>query len=221
MKVLITGTSSGIGRAIALHFITRGNEVIGIDRKESTISLPIDLKHRYTHYQVDIRDKDKLPDIVDVNILINNAGTQNEYDITTNLIGTINVTEKYAFQPKIQSVLMVSSASAITGAEFPEYCASKGGMNAYGKNVALRIGKKYKATCNNLCPGGVTTDLNKHILEDKNIKRKVLKETILHRWASPEEIAEWAYFLTVTNMFMTAQDILVDGGEAAKSNFIW
>lgn len=221
MKVLITGTSSGIGRATALHFIAKGKEVIGIDRNESTISLPIDLKHRYTHYQVDIREKDKLPDIEDVNILINNAGTQNEYDITTNLIGTINVTEKYAFQPKIRSVLMISSASAITGAEFPDYCASKGGMNAYGKNVALRIGEKYKATCNNLCPGGVTTDLNKHILEDKNLKRKVLKETILHRWASPEEIAEWAYFLTVTNTFMTAQDILVDGGEAAKSNFIW
>lgn len=221
MKVLITGTSNGIGRAIALHFIAKGYEVIGIDRKESTISLPIDLKHRYTHYQVDIRDRDKLPDIKDINILINNAGTQNEDDITTNLVGTINVTEKYAFQPKIKSVLMISSASAITGAEFPEYCASKGGMNAYGKNVALRIGEKYKATCNNLCPGGVTTDLNKHILEDKNLKRKVLKETILHRWASPEEIAEWAYFLTVTNKFMTAQDILVDGGEAAKSNFIW
>lgn len=221
MKVLITGTSSGIGRAIALHFIAKGYEVIGIDRKESTISLPIDLKHRYTHYQVDIRDKDKLPDIEDVNILINNAGTQNEDDITTNLVGTINVTEKYAFQPRIKSVLMISSASAITGSEFPEYCASKGGMNAYGKNVALRIGEKYKATCNNLCPGGVTTDLNKHILEDNTLKRKVLKETILHRWASPEEIAEWAYFLTVTNNFMTAQDILVDGGEAAKSNFIW
>ena len=221
MKVLITGTSSGIGRAIALHFIAKGYEVIGIDRKESTISLSIDLKHRYTHYQVDIRDKDKLPNIEDVNILINNAGTQNEDDITTNLVGTINVTEKYAFQPRIKSVLMISSASAITGAEFPEYCASKGGMNAYGKNVALRIGEKYKATCNNLCPGGVTTDLNKHILEDKTLKRKVLKETILHRWASPEEIAEWAYFLTVTNNFMTAQDILVDGGEAAKSNFIW
>lgn len=221
MKILITGTSSGIGRAIALHFIAKGFEVLGIDRNESTISLPIDLKHRYTHYQVDIRDKDKLPDLEDISILINNAGTQNENDITTNLIGTINVTEKYAFQPKIKSVLMISSASAMTGAEFPEYCASKGGMNAYGKNVALRIGEKYKATCNNLCPGGVITDLNKHILEDKNLKRKVLKETILHRWATPEEIAEWAYFLTVTNTFMTAQDILVDGGEAAKSNFIW
>lgn len=220
MKVLITGTSNGIGKAAAMLFIREGYEVIGIDRNDSAISLPMELQHRYTHYKVDIRDKDKLPDIEDVNILINNAGTQNENDITTNLIGTINVTEKYAFQPRIKSVLMISSASALTGAEFPEYCASKGGMNAYGKNVASRIAK-YGATCNNLCPGGVITELNKHIIDDKRMYKKVLKETMLNRWATAEEIAEWIFFLTVKNKFMTAQDILVDGGEIAKSNFIW
>lgn len=220
MKVLITGTSNGIGRATALLFIREGYEVIGIDRNDSAISLPIELQHRYTHYKVDIRDKDNLPDIADVNILINNAGTQNENDITTNLIGTMNVTEKYAFQSKIKSVLMVSSASALSGAEFPEYCASKGGINAYGKNVASRIAK-YGAICNNLCPGGVITELNKHILDDKKMYKKVLKETMLNRWATAEEIAEWIFFLTVKNKCMTAQDILVDEGEIAKSNFIW
>lgn len=219
-KVVITGTSSGIGRATAMLFIREGYEVIGIDRNDSAISLPIELQHRYTHYKVDIRDKDKLPDIEDVEILVNNAGTQNENDITTNLIGTINVTEKYAFQSKIKSVLMVSSASAITGAEFPEYCASKGGMNAYGKNVASRIAE-YGATCNNLCPGGVITELNNHIIDDKKMYKKVLKETMLNRWATAEEIAEWIFFLTVKNKFMTAQDILVDGGEQAKFNFVW
>ena len=49
----------------------------------------------------------------------------------------------------------------------------------------------------------------------------VLNEAILHRWADPEEIAEWIYFLTVTNKSATAQDFLVDNGEMAKSNFIW
>lgn len=219
-KVLITGTSQGIGKATALLFIKNGFEVIGLDRKENTISLSIDLKHRYTHYKIDITDKEKLPDISGVNILINNAGTQNTDDITNNLIGTINVTERYGIQSEIKSILMVSSASALTGAEFPEYCASKGGMNAYGKNVALRIAK-YGATCNNLCPGGVITDLNKDILEDSTLFESVLDETLLHRWATAEEIAEWIYFLTVTNKFMTAQSILVDGGEADKSNFIF
>ena len=38
---------------------------------------------------------------------------------------------------------------------------------------------------------------------------------------TPEEIAEWAYFLTVTNTFCTGQSILVDGGEAINYNFVW
>lgn len=215
MKVLITGTSSGIGRAAALEFLYRDCEVIGIDIEDTTIYDP-----NYRHFVADISNVAELPDIEGINILINNAGTQNENDITTNLIGTINVTEKYGIQPDIKSILMVSSASALTGAEFPLYCASKGGMNAYGKNVALRI-SKYGATCNNLCPGGVITDLNKHILENVELYNKVLDETLLKKWATADEIADWIYFLTVTNKFMTAQDILVDGGEAAKSNFIW
>jgi len=45
--------------------------------------------------------------------------------------------------------------------------------------------------------------------------------TPLKKWASAEEIAEWAYFMTVINKSMTAQDILVDNGEDAKRDFIW
>lgn len=213
--IVITGTSFGIGRAIAEKFLKENYKVVGLDMCNSHID-----NDNYTHIQVDITDKEALPDITNVEVLINNAGTQNQNDIVNNLVGTINVTEKYGIQKNIKSVLMVSSASALTGAEFPEYCASKGGMNAYGKNVAHRIAQ-WGATCNNLCPGGVITSLNKHILEDKNLYNCVLEETMLHRWATAEEIAEWAFFLTITNKFMTAQDILVDGGEAAKANFIW
>lgn len=215
MIVLITGTSQGIGLAIAQKFLDEGHQVIGIDRQHTSIS-----SVNYKHYQQDIRDRDLLPDIKGVNVLINNAGTQNEEDIETNLSALIYITEKYGIQKCIKSVLNIGSASGHTGSEFPEYCASKGGVIAYTKNVAMRIAR-YRATCNSLDPGGVITSLNKCVMEDATLWREIMKETPLKRWASVKEIADWVYFLTVQNTFCTGQSIVVDGGESINRKFVW
>ena len=215
MKVLITGTSQGIGKAIAERFLSEGHIVLGIDRQESGIEHSV-----YSHYVCDVRDYEKLPEIDGVDILINNAGTQNEADIDINLKALIRITEKYGVRPGIKSVLNIGSASGHTGAEFPEYCASKGGVMAYTKNVAMRVAQ-YGATCNSLDPGGVITPLNDCVMNDPELWAEIMDETPLRRWATAEEMADWAYFLTVTNKFCTGQNILVDGGESINYNFVW
>ena len=215
MKVLITGTSQGIGKAIAEHFLTSGHDVYGIDRQETAISHP-----SYIHYICDVRDYDNLPEIEGVEVLINNAGTQNEDDIDINLKALIRITEKYGVQPYIRSILNIGSASGHTGSEFPEYCASKGGVIAYTKNVALRVAV-YGAVCNSLDPGGVLTPLNDCVTDDPVLWQEIMHQTPLKRWATSEEIAQWAYFLTVTNRFCTGQSIVVDGGESINYNFVW
>lgn len=215
MNVVITGTSQGIGKAIAELFLKENYEVAGIDRNRASIC-----HQNYTHYLCDIRDYEKLPNLDDVNILINNAGTQNEDDIDINLKALIYITEKYGVQNKIKSILNIGSASGHTGAEFPEYCASKGGVMAYTKNVALRVAA-FGATCNSLDPGGVLTPLNDCVVHDPKLWEEIMEETPLKRWATPDEIAQWAYFLTVTNTFCTGQNILVDGGESINYKFIW
>ena len=214
MKVLITGTSNGIGRETAKVFLNMGHEVIGIDKEDSTI------KHRsYTHHKADIAWT--LPPISDVEVLVNNAGVQNsEDDIDVNLKALIRCTELYGIQPCIKSIVNVASTSAHNGAEFPEYCASKGGVLAYTKNVALRVAK-YGATCNSISPGGVMTAMNKHIIENQKLWEAVMEETLLPKWATAEEIAQWIYFVSVVNKSMTAQDIIIDNGELSKFNFIW
>ena len=213
MKVLVTGSSGGIGRAVCELFLERGHEVIGIDRADQTV------KHgNYTHIKRDIRAD--LPDLPGLNIVINCAGTQNEDDIDINLKGAIRVTEKYGFGKDIRSILELGSASAHTGSEFPEYCASKGGLLAYTKNAALRAAKN-GATCNSLDPGGVLTPLNECVMNDPELWDEIMGETPLKRWATPREIAEWAYFLTAVQSFCTGQSILVDGGEAINYNFVW
>lgn len=224
-RVIISGTSSGIGKAVAELFVytmdKQGDlmyDVFGIDKN------PVDSKFlinapNYHHYIADVRDT--LPDIEFPEIVIANAGTQDDDDsIDVNLVGLINFCEAYADQPCIQAVCTVASASAHSGAEFPRYTASKGGVVAYTKNLALRVAK-YGAVCNSISPGGVYTPINEHIVQDKNKLDAVLNEAILHRWASAEEIAQWIYFITAVNKSATAQDFLVDNGEMAKSNFIW
>ena len=159
--------------------------------------------------------------INDVEILINCAGVQEEgKEIEVNLKGTMNITKKYGIQENIKSILFIASASARTGSEFPEYVASKGGVVSYMKNVAIQVAK-YGATSNSLSPGGVITDLNNHILNDAKLYKAVLDETMLGKWAKVEEIADFAYFMTVVNKSMTGEDIVVDNGESLKSNFIW
>lgn len=215
MKVLITGTSQGIGKAIAELFVAEGHDVIGVDRADATVA-----DDKYIHLRYDIRDLDNMPEIPDVEILINNAGTQNEDDIEINLSSLIRFTEKYGIQKSIKSILNIGSASGHTGSEFPEYCASKGGVIAYTKNVALRVAQ-YGATCNSLDPGGVLTPLNDCVVNDPVLWKEIMDQTPLKRWATTEEIAAWAYFLTVDNRFCTGQSIIVDGGESINSRFIW
>ena len=215
MRVLITGTSSGIGRGIADKFLEEGHTVTGIDRREGSVQ-----KDGYTHICMDIRDKAKYPELEPFDIVINNAGVQNEDDIDVNLKGTIGITEKYGIHPGIKAVLMIGSASGHNGSEFPEYVASKGGVLSYAKNIALRIAK-YGATCNSLDFGGVLTELNKPVMEDRALWNEIMKQTPLKRWMTVEEAADLAYFMTVTNRFCTGQNILIDGLEAGNAHFVW
>ena len=216
MKVLITGSSKGIGQAVANKFLECGHEVIGIDL------LPASINHKnYTHYIVDVSKKNTLPNIKDVEIIFNNAGKQNDHDIANNLVGAMNVTEKYAFQDKIKSVLFNASASARSGFEFPEYVASKAGLVGYMKNVAVRL-TEFGATANSISLGGVITESNAPVMEDEDSWNEIMEATPLKRWATLNEVSEWVYFLTVINKSASGQDILIDNGEFnLNSTFVW
>lgn len=216
MIILVTGASGGIGKAVCEEFLRNGHEVIGLD------VLPAAVEHeQYSHIIYDIRNRD-LPELPEAEVIINSAGiqSQTEEDVHVNLTAVMNFTEQTAFQDHIRSVVNIASASGLTGSEFPHYAASKGGLISYTKNLALRLAK-YGATANALCPGGVITDMNRHILESEDLYEAVLNESLLHRWAEPEEIAKWVYFLAVVNRSMTGESLLIDNGEALKSNFIW
>ena len=217
MKIIITGASGGIGKAVTERFLTLGHEVYGLDVKEATVEHPA-----YRHFTVDITDAAALPEIPDAEIVFNNAGTQNGDDIANNLLGAVNVTEKYAFgSGKLQSVLFNASASAISGKEFPLYAASKAGLVGYMKNCAVRLAPR-GVTCNAISLGGVTTALNGPVTSDPGLWERIMAVTPLKKWTTPEEVADWAVFLTLTNRSMSGQNLLIDNGELdLNDTFVW
>lgn len=217
MNVVVTGSSQGIGRSIALRFLENGFIVHGIDLKDSSINYPT-----YQHHVADASNEYQLPKVQDVCYLINNAGSwdQGVDNIQANLETVITCTEVYGLQPSIKAIVNVASTSAHNGAEFPRYAAAKGGVLAYTKWTAAEVAK-YGATCNSISPGGVMTSSNRHIIQSEKLWREVKNETMLGKWATCQEIAKWVYFVAVVNKSMTAQDIIIDNGELAKFNFVW
>lgn len=214
MNVIITGTARGIGRAIAEKFLQEGHRVYGIDRLPGGPAHPL-----YTHLQQDLREA--LPVLPEPEILISCAGSLEEEEaLSVNLEAAIAFTERFENSPVLKSLLYIASASARNGAEFPRYVASKAGLVGYMKNRALKLAER-GITVNSISPGGVITATNQHILESESLYEAVKAETLLGKWAQPEEVAELAYYLTLTNRSITGEDILMDNGEMLKSNFIW
>lgn len=226
LNVVVTGASNGIGYAATKKFLLEGYFVYGIDLVASVIEQDADISpdatDNYHHYIADVADSAALPDVEDVAILVNNAGVQNtEHDIQTNLVGLINTTEKYALQNEhIKSVVNLASVSAHNGAEFGEYVASKGGVLSYTVWTAKQLAK-YGATCNSLSFGGVVTDLNKSVIEDETLWNQIMDMTPMRKWATPEECADWIYFLSAINHSCSGQDIIVDNLEMLNHTFVW
>ncbi|MBO4452633.1 MAG: SDR family oxidoreductase [Clostridia bacterium] len=217
MKIIVTGSSGGNGTAVAKRFISLGHTVYGIDILKQSFT-----DDNYFHCQCDIRNPEELPDIDGVGIIFNNAGTQNGDDIGVNLKGAINVTEKFiADKSELRSVLFNASASAVSGQEFPEYCASKSGLIGYMKNTAIRLAP-YGVTCNAISLGGVLTSLNDPVVNDKDCWERIMKVTPFKKWMTPEEVADWVVFLTLTNRSMSGENLLIDNGEKnLNPTFVW
>ena len=218
VKVLITGTSSGIGEATAKLFLKRGYEVVGLDILDATITSP-----QYTHYVCDVSKPETLPDVDDVEYLINNAGTiEEDISIPVNLEGYVNVVNKYGWgNESIKSILNIGSISGIVGLDTPLYAASQGGRISYTKNLAINFTNKFKKVpINILCFGAVMTGLEPKLYAQQDLVDAVAEQNMLKKWIMPDEAAEWTYFMSVVNKSMCGQSILVDNGEAANYSFI-
>lgn len=227
-RVLITGTSSGVGRASAVKFLSEGFEVYGLDIKESTIE-----HTNYYHIICDVSKKEQLPDIKDITYLVNNAGivTPQINAVDVNMFGYINILEKYGISPCLKSIVQVGSTASYKGYDNIRYCASQGGRDALTKWAANNFGNDDRhVIVNSLNLDGIVaadpekgiqgTSMEPELYARPELMEEIKNLSVLKKLATVEEIAEWVYFLLVKNTVMTGQILSIDGELTGAYKFI-
>ncbi len=207
---LITGASSGIGKAIAEKFSEEGAKAIITSRDFERIKkISAGIKNSYP-VKLDVSDKDSVEKAVKeiigkfgrIDILVNNAGIAEwgkvidvdyghfERQINTNLFGVIYCTKAvlpYMAKQKSGTIINISSGSGKKGeAECSAYCASKFGLMGFSESIAEEF-KEYKIKVHTISPGMVDTPIHDSYISQNSAERK--------KMLLPEDIAEVALFL--------------------------
>lgn len=235
-NVLVTGSSRGLGAAIAVKFAEHGANVILNARHEPTelIQQIKNLGVQVWFIQADISSPRDIEEMVhqlddqqiDVDVLVNNAGInrdklmigmrEKDFDdvVNTNLIGTFRVTQPlFKRMLKRRSGVIINMASVVGehgNIGQANYAASKAGVIGFTKAVAQE-GALRGVRCNAIAPGMIASSMTAAIDEKR---QKEIKERIpLKRLGTAEEVAQTALFLA-QNDYLTGEVINVDGGMA-------
>ena len=214
-KVLITGGSRGIGKAIADLFRERRWEVLAPTRQEMNLSD----SQSIADYCASL---DGTIDAIVNNAGINNIATLDKLDedlfgemLQVNLKAPVQIVRCLQDKLKKNSIAHVVNVSSIWGFVSKEgrlgYAAAKTGIIGATRTMALELGRD-NVLVNAVAPGFVNTELTKQNNTPDQIA-EIESKLPLGRMAEPEEIAKFVYFLASDeNTFITGQTILIDGG---------
>ena len=237
---IVTGASRGIGRAIALRFADEGAKVVvNYEARAADAAAVVDAITAGGGDAIAIAaDVSSKPDVdrlvaetmdhyARIDILSNNAGimvakgvletTEDEWDrtIDVNLKGAYLCSKAVApimIEQQGGTIVNMSSNSGLyhpSAMRFTEYVVSKAGMNGLTKAMALALGPYI--TVNAICPGWIRTEMVEDT--DPAIVQRILDETALHRWGTPDDVAGCAVFLASAEAsFITGELLIVAGG---------
>ena len=238
---VVTGSSRGIGRAIALRLAKAGVRIVVNYRSSQAAASEVVEQIRAgggeaIHVQADVSQVDQAQALIDaaknafgrVDILVNNAGTtrdtlimrmsEEDWDVVidTNLKGTFNcikAVSRLMLRQRYGRIVNVTSVSGLAGnVGQANYASAKAGLIGLTKTVAKELGSR-NVTCNAIAPGYVPTDLTSSLPED--LIQNAIERTPLGRTGTVEDIAAAvAFFASDEAGFITGQVLAVDGGLA-------
>lgn len=231
-RVLISGGTSGIGRALAVAFAAQGDEVIatGVSPAEVAAANRESATGSIRNAVLDVRSGEQIAQlfskIEELDVLVNCAGIIRrggaEHDpiafaevLDVNLTGTMRLCA--AARPLLQKssgcVLNTASMLSFFGSGVaPAYSASKGGIAQLTKSLAIAWAPD-GIRVNAIAPGWIETPLTEPLTSDPVRRQAIIDRTPLARWGRPEDVAGAALFLCSSSAaFVTGIILPVDGG---------
>ena len=234
-KILLTGGSSGIGNALVKGFSKANAIVTNLDIKKpvnlnNTEFIKCDLS-KISSLDLALKKYIKIhacPDVVINCAGITIPGQSNQYKQKDwNKTLDINISAIFYICKKLGDVMIKSKTKGSIinytsiGAEQgfpnnPAYAASKGAVKQLSKALAVEWGQ-YGIRVNNIVPGYTATPMNIKSWTDKKLRKMRSEQTVLKRWAKPEEMVGPSIFLASdASSYITGTDLIVDGGWLAK-----
>jgi len=237
--ILITGASSGIGKATAIECSKMGAKVIITARNEERLKETYNLLEGDGHSMIlcDLADSSSIEQLVEqtpeIQGLVNNAGFTQilpvnfikeeslERIIRVNTVAPIILMQKLLKKKKLKSGSSIVFTSSLAGVGFSTpgnsmYTASKGAISAFIKNAALELAAK-QIRVNAVCPGMVNTGImNEGAVAEEELVEDA-KKYPLGRYGEPCEIA-WQIInlLSDASKWITGTNLIIDGGYSIR-----
>ncbi|BAZ22178.1 short chain dehydrogenase [Kalymmatonema gypsitolerans NIES-4073] len=239
---LVTGGSSGIGRATAIAFAREGASVVVASRREDegkeTVRMITDADGEATFIQTDVTNSAEIQKLIDKTVDIygrldcafNNAGTEGVFAPMTELteeiwdqtiavnLKAVWLCMKYEIEALLKQgtggvIVNTSSWLAVGGlAGSTIYSASKAGIDGLIRPAVLEFAQ-HGIRINNINPGIIDTPMLRRFGDDEALLKPFIAHTPMQRLGTPEEVAETVLWLcSDAASFVTGQSILVDGG---------
>lgn len=241
-SVLVTGSSEGIGAAVAVRLAQEGADVVVNYRSHPQDAQLVmekikDLGRRAVSIQADLGHVPEVQRLIQesvgalgrLDILVNNAGveknadfwttTEADYDLVmnVNLKGVFFVTQgfvRHLMETKRPGKIinMSSVHEELPFPHFAPYCMSKGGLKMMTRDLAIELAP-FGITINSIAPGAIETPINTKLLHDPAKLKALLENIPLQRLGKPDDIARITAFLASSDAdYMTGTTLFADGG---------